>query len=204
MIFESYAIVALSCFVGLQILDFSSTGLSVQSASCIFFTVFLASAFSQALVFAFACSTVFTSSLADGDFFAALRSLCMLALQGLSMAAAFSQLASMAFLLIACDSITYFLSLAAEPLPMCLALSCSTRSPLLADVEQDETQPPEHRPCFRPFARRAPVVSTLLRVNGFMRAAFSIAWCSPTASAIILRILGSKRRCLCLAVILAS
>ena len=41
VIFESYAIVALSCFVGLQILDFSYTGLSVQSASCVFFTVFI-------------------------------------------------------------------------------------------------------------------------------------------------------------------
>ena len=41
MIFESYAIVTLSCFVGLQILDFSSTGLIVQSASCLFFTVFI-------------------------------------------------------------------------------------------------------------------------------------------------------------------
>ena len=38
-IFESYSALALSVLIGLQILDFSSTGLIVQSASCIIFTV---------------------------------------------------------------------------------------------------------------------------------------------------------------------
>ena len=38
-IFESYLVVALTVLIGLQILDFSSTGLIVQSASCIIFTV---------------------------------------------------------------------------------------------------------------------------------------------------------------------
>ena len=41
VVFESYAIVALSCFVGHQILEYSSTGLTIQSVSCITFTVFI-------------------------------------------------------------------------------------------------------------------------------------------------------------------
>ena len=41
VVYESYAIVVMSCFIGLQILDFSSAGLAVQSVSCIFFTVFM-------------------------------------------------------------------------------------------------------------------------------------------------------------------
>ena len=43
VIFESYALVALSCCVGLQILNFSSPGLIVQSVTCLFFSVFIIS-----------------------------------------------------------------------------------------------------------------------------------------------------------------
>lgn len=41
VVYESYAIVAMSCFIGLPILDFSTAGLAVQSISCLFFTVFM-------------------------------------------------------------------------------------------------------------------------------------------------------------------
>ena len=41
VIFESYAIVAVSVLIGLQILDFSSAGLVVQSSICIIFTIFI-------------------------------------------------------------------------------------------------------------------------------------------------------------------
>ena len=41
LVYESYVVIALSCFMGLRILDFSTTGLAVQSLSCIFFTVFM-------------------------------------------------------------------------------------------------------------------------------------------------------------------
>ena len=41
VVYESYAIVAMSFFIGLQRLDFSSTGLAIQSISCLFFTVFM-------------------------------------------------------------------------------------------------------------------------------------------------------------------
>ena len=41
LVYESYVVIALSCFIGLRILDFSTTGLAVQSLSCIFFTVFM-------------------------------------------------------------------------------------------------------------------------------------------------------------------
>ena len=41
VIFESFAIVAISCLIGLQVIDFGSTGLSVQSLSCIFFLVLI-------------------------------------------------------------------------------------------------------------------------------------------------------------------
>ena len=38
---ESYAILALCCIVALYSLDFTSLGLIVQSASCLFFTLIL-------------------------------------------------------------------------------------------------------------------------------------------------------------------
>ena len=41
VVFESYAIVALSCIVGLQNLNYGSAGLKVQLWSCIVFTVFI-------------------------------------------------------------------------------------------------------------------------------------------------------------------
>lgn len=41
VIFESFAIVAISCLIGLQVIDFGSAGLSVQSLTCIFFLVLI-------------------------------------------------------------------------------------------------------------------------------------------------------------------
>ena len=41
IIFESYAVVAICCLIGLNVIGFGSSGMAVQSAICIFYFVFI-------------------------------------------------------------------------------------------------------------------------------------------------------------------
>ena len=82
--------------------------------------------YSQLLVLELACWSVLTSSLEEGEFFAAFSNFFILVLHGTLTAAALAQLESMACLLIACDSITYFLSVEPIPLPIFRALNYFT------------------------------------------------------------------------------